>query len=161
MKIRQAQASDLKSLSEIYVKVYTYFDIGEYWTSKTAYNMLKYFYEKQPDLCLVAETKNKLIGGFFAGIKPWVDGNHLFDGELFVDPFYQKKGIGKQLSLELYVLAIKNHNVKSFDLLTFKDRDFPLSWYKKQGFTEMTQWTIIYGNPKKVLSTLKKMKVIK
>jgi len=84
------QKKDLEKLSEIYSLVYEKFDIGEKWTSKTAKKLLEYWFDKQSDLAFVAEENNKIVGAFIAGIKPWLDGNHLSDGEIFVHPNYQK-----------------------------------------------------------------------
>jgi len=60
------------------------------------------------------------MGGFVAGIKPWWDGNHLVDGEIFIHPKFQKKGFGKLLSKYMYETAIKKYNVVSFNTITFK-----------------------------------------
>ncbi|HIH31630.1 TPA: GNAT family N-acetyltransferase [Candidatus Woesearchaeota archaeon] len=156
LNIRLIKKSDLKTLARIYTKVYTYSDVGEKWIDTTSYNLLVYWYKRQPDLCLVAESSGKPIGAFVAGIKPWHDGNHLVDGEIFVDPDYQKKGIGRLLSIEMYKRALKKYNAICFDATTFKDKKFPLSWYKSQGFAEVKNWTIITGDLRKVLKGLRR-----
>ncbi len=153
-KMRLMHAKDISELSKIYVRVYTDFDVGECWDIESAKKLMKYWYQRQPDLCLVAELDNKLVGCFMAGIKPWWDGNHLVDGELFVDPTYQKHGIGTQLSVAIYKAALKKYNVISFDATTFKRTKFPLSWYKSQGYEVNKEWVLISGEVKKALKTL-------
>src|SRR3989344_2446360 len=97
LKIRRIQRKDLTKLAEVYNFVYKKFNIGERWTKKSAYKLLEYWLKRQPDLCFLAEYNNIIVGGFVVGIKPWWDGNHLVDGEIFVHPHYQKKGIGSAL----------------------------------------------------------------
>ncbi|MBI4176413.1 MAG: hypothetical protein HY518_04355 [Candidatus Aenigmarchaeota archaeon] len=46
------------------------------------------------DLQIVAEYNGKPVGAFVAGIKPWWDGNHLADGEIFVHPDCAEQELG-------------------------------------------------------------------
>jgi len=156
IKIRQMRKEDLQQLAEIYSVVYQKFDVGERWTVKTAKKLLSHWFDKQPDLAFVAEYESKVIGAFVAGIKPWWDGNHISDGEIFVHPDYQKQGIATKLSIALYEKALEKYKVISFDTYTFKKTEFPLSWYLSQGFIQNEDWTMIFGNVKSILSKLKK-----
>lgn len=94
-EIRLMKKEDLKKLAIIYARTYHVFDVGERWTAKSAITLMSYWMKRQPDLFFIAKYDGKIAGAFVAGIKPWWDGNHLVDGELFVDPDFQKKGIGK------------------------------------------------------------------
>ena len=154
INIRLAKKEDLQELASLYCKVFTVFDVGERWTEKTAYNLLLYWFNKQPDLFFLAEEKKKIIGAFVAGVKPWCDGNHLFDGEIIIDPDHQKKGIGSKISKVVYRTAIEKYNAKCFEANTFKHHKHPLSWYKKQGFKEVEDLTIIEGNLRDILHNL-------
>lgn len=154
IRIRLSTKEDLKELAGLYSKVYTAFDVGEKWDVESAYNLLSYWIKRQPDLCFLAEVKGKIIGGFVAGIKPWWNGNHLVDGEIFVDPDFQKKGIGTLLSKVMYKTAIEKYNAIYFNAVTFKQTQHPLGWYKKQGFKEVEAWTIISGKLKEILAYL-------
>jgi len=156
IKVRQMQKQDLQQLSEIYTIVYQKFDVGERWTPESSKELLSYWFDKQPDLALVAEFDEKIVGAFVAGVKPWWDGNHLVDGEIFVHPDYQKKGIGTELSKAIYKIALEKYKVVRFDTYTFKKTNFPLSWYKSQGFTENKEWAMIEGDVKSILSNLEK-----
>lgn len=113
--IRPMKKSDLKKLAEIYVTVYDAVDIGEHWSPKAAEELLAYWLKKQPDLAFVAQSKGELVGAFVAGVKPWWDGFHLTDGEIFVRPDFQKKGVGTKLSIALYAKALEKYNAVSFD----------------------------------------------
>lgn len=155
-KIRQMQKKDLKKLSEIYAEVYATFNVGERWTESAAKKLLAHWLEKQPDLALVAECNGKIAGAFVAGVKPWWDGNHLSDGEIFVRPKFQSKGIGKELSKALYAKALKKYKVVCWDAYTFKKTKFPLCWYESQGFKVNKDWVMIFGSVKKALSNLRR-----
>ena len=154
LKIRQIKKEDLNKLAEIYSKVYGVFDVGEHWTKKSSYNLLGYWVKRNPNLSFLAELKGLIVGAFVADIKPWWDGNHLVDGEIFVDPDYQKQGIGSELSKSMYNLAIKKYKVVRFDTYTFKKTEFPLKWYKSQGFQEINEWAMISADIKEVLKKL-------
>lgn len=155
INIRQMQKCDLQQVAEVYALVYQKFDIGERWTVETSKKLLSYWFDKQPDLAFVAECESKVIGAFVAGIKPWWDGNHISDGEIFVQPDYQKNGIGTKLSIALYKKALEKYDVVSYDFFTFKKTKFPLSWYLSQGFVRNEDWTLISGDIKSILSNLK------
>jgi len=145
---------DIQILSEIYTLVYEKFDVGERWTPKTAEKLISYWFKLQPDMSFVAECDGKIVGAFLAGIRPWWDGNHLVDGELFVSPDFQKLGIGTELSKKMYKIALEKYDVVSFDTFTF-NTSFPLNWYKKQGFKENKDWVCIEADLKEVLNNLK------
>lgn len=144
---------DISTLAKIYVLAFR--GVGEKWTRKSASVLLKYWLRKQPDLSLVAEYNGKLAGAFVAGVKPWWNGNHLFDGEIFVHPKYQKIGIGTELMKVMFKKAIKKYNIGKWYTFTFKN-DFPLKWYKSLGFRETDRWIIIAGDARKTLKKLKK-----
>ena len=154
MKIRSMKKSDLNVLSKIYVEVYRVFDVGEKWTQKSAYNLLNFWFNRQPDLCFVAEYKNKIVGAFVTYIKPWSDGNHLIAEEIFVDPLYQKHGIGTELTKKIFQKAIIDYNAKIVEGITFSKFKHPLSWYKSLGFKEVKEWVVISGDIKKALKIL-------
>lgn len=154
MTVRPMKQDDLKELAQIYVEVYEDFDVGEKWDQESAQKLLKHFFDKQPDMCFVAEKGNQLLGGFLAGVKPWWDGNHLVDAELFVHPKHQKSGVGSQLSKHAYQEAKDKYQATYLDFVTFSGFDFPLSWYKKQGFEVINGWTLISGELQEVLQNL-------
>ena len=156
LNIRPVELKDLEALSEIYCKVYEAFNVGERWDQASAYKLLRHWFERQPDLCFLAELDGKIVGAFVAAIKPWWDGNRLVDGEIFVDSDYQKRGVGTELSKKMYRSAIEKYNAKCFDTYTFSGSEHPLSWYKKQGFIENNDWTNISGNLKEILKNLEK-----
>jgi GNAT superfamily N-acetyltransferase len=145
---------DLRKLSEVYAAVYREFDVGEKWTAKKAYTLLEYWFQRQPDLAFVAESEGKIVGGFVAGIKPWWDGNHLVDGEIFVHPEFQRKGIGSLLSMAMFRKAMKKYNAKVWDTYTFRGK-YPLKWYRSLGFREIGEWTMISGDLKEAAKKLK------
>jgi GNAT superfamily N-acetyltransferase len=148
------QESDFSTLGKIYVDVYEHFDVGERWDVESAVSLIRYWYERQPDLAFVAEIDSIIVGAFIAGVKPWWDGNHLVDGELFVSPAHQSSGVGTQLSITLYETALEKYKVVSFDTYTFKNTEFPLKWYESQGFEVNSEWVLIAGDVKQAVRYL-------
>ncbi len=155
LKIRCMTERDLDRLAEVYTEVYNVFDVGEEWTKKSSRDLLDYWLKRQPDLCFLAEYDREAVGAFVAGIKPWWDGNHLVDGEIFVHPNHQGKGIGRVLSRHMYETAIEGYDAVTCDLDTFRGTGFPLSWYKSLGFEEVDELVIISADLERVLGNLK------
>jgi predicted N-acetyltransferase YhbS len=117
--IRLMKKKDIEEISILYANVYDSVDIGEKRTKETASNLMNYRLSRQPDLCFIATIDEKIVGGFIAGIKPWWDGNHLVDGEVFVDYAYHKQKIGSKLSKVIYQTALDKYSITSIDLVTF------------------------------------------
>lgn len=67
---------------------------------------MRFWFEGQPDLFLVAVHEDQIVGGAVAGIIPWWDGCHLSNAELFVHPDFQKRRIAKRLLKELLTKAV-------------------------------------------------------
>ncbi|MDO8627494.1 MAG: GNAT family N-acetyltransferase [Candidatus Diapherotrites archaeon] len=155
IKIRLMKKTDLSALAKMYAKVYTIVNMGENWTTGSAKKLLEYWLKKQPDLSFVAEFDGKIVGAFTSGIKPWWDGNHLFDGEIFVDNNYQGKGIGTKLIKVLFETAVKKYNATVFEAATYTKTEFPLDWYKSMGINISTGLVLISGKIKDVIKKLK------
>lgn len=153
ISIRLAKEEDLEKLAAIYEEVFRVFDVGEEWTKEAAYKLLKYYFDRYPDLAFVAEYDGKVVGAFFADVRPWWDGDHLVDGEIFVHPDYQKRGVGTELMKIMFKTAIDKYGVVGWDAITFKG-EYPLEWYKKLGFEESKSWIVFGGDVRKVLKKL-------
>lgn len=155
VKFRLANHEDLKLLSGIYVIAYNSLKIGENWDNESAYKLIEYLFEDQPDLFFVGEVDGKVVGGIVATVRPWWDGNHLIEGELFIHPDYQKKKIGVRLVKKLFTVAKEKYQAVAWDTYTHKVYENPLAWYKNLGFEEIDNWTMITGNIDEVLKKIK------
>ncbi len=153
--IRPVKQEDLPILAELFVKTYDHFDVGEKWNVQSALDLLQYWFNRQNDLAFLSESEGVISGAFFASVKPWWDGMHLVDGEIFVDPDLQKKGIGSKLSVVMFEQAIEKYAAKVWDTYTFRNSEHPLSWYKKMGFKEIDEWVMISGDIDEALKVLK------
>ncbi len=155
-KIRQMKKADLTEVALLYKDVYDKVDIGENWDESSAYELMSYWFTKQPDMCFVATVDDVIVGGFVAGIKPWWDGNHLVDGELFVDFNYQRQKIGNHLLQACIDKALEKYKITNLDAVTFSKNGFPLSLYKKMGFKIERSLILINADPETVLKNLRK-----
>ncbi len=151
--IRPLKKEELPVVASVYTQSFNQAGIGEEWTQKKAEEFMGWWFKHQHDLFFVAVYKEKLVGGVVAGIKPWWDGQHLVDLELFVHPDFQKQGIGKELVKIILREAIRKYEIVEFECLADKTHEFPLGWYKKTGMEE-TSLTHISGKPKKILENL-------
>ncbi|MEX0616271.1 MAG: GNAT family N-acetyltransferase [Candidatus Woykebacteria bacterium] len=152
---RLAKEEDLKTLAQVYIEAYNSIDIGETWDVSSALELMKYMFEDQSDLFFVLEVDGKAVGAIVASVRPWWDGNHLIEGELFIHPSYQHLGLGKKLIKQLFTEAQEKYGVVTWDTYTHRVHEHPLKWYQKLGFEEIENWVMITGDVKKVLENLK------
>ena len=154
ISFKEMRDDDILECASLYADVYAQMDVHENWSIKSSEQLITFFYKTQPDMCFVAKDGDTIVALFISQIKPWWDGNHLVDGEICVNPKYQKEGIATRLSLKVYKAAIERYNIVQIDLVTF-NREFPLSWYKKQGFEIEKNTVRIFADSKVVLKNLK------
>jgi GNAT superfamily N-acetyltransferase len=81
-------------------------------------------------------------------------GWNLTDGELFVSPNHQGKGIGTKLIEHMFSVAQEKHKAISWDTFTHRVYEHPLKWYKSLGFEEISHWVMITGDIKKILENI-------
>lgn len=159
MKIRKWRASDEKRLASIYARAFNGADVGEQWSPNTALKVLRYLASHAPNVALVAEEGGKILGAIIVGIRPCWDGHHLNEGELFVNPDAQRRGVGQSLVKRVLQIAQKRH-ITSWNFITFRGTDFPKSWYIRLGATEDQRLIILNLDIKKALDNLRSRREI-
>jgi GNAT superfamily N-acetyltransferase len=151
LSIRKAKKQDLSKLAEIYIRAYDRAQFGEIWKKKAAVALLIFYFNQKKFLGLTAVLDGKVVGGLFSFIKPWHDGNHLGEGELFVDPDYQGKKIGTELMFKMMLLA-KSKKCVVHELIAYAG---VTRWYRKLGMKD-TGLTHMDG---KIDVIIKKLKI--
>lgn len=152
--IRGVGPLDLPALADIYVKVYRAFDVGETWTQKSALQMLKNLEEGAHPVSVLAEVDGKIVGGAFADVKSW-EGKRVMEAkEIFVDPEYQKRGIGTELAKERLHRAEVWHGVSEAELVTFADKGHARSWHEKMGYKPTEGLQMMHGKVKDIKEKL-------
>ncbi|MBO5033577.1 MAG: GNAT family N-acetyltransferase [Lachnospiraceae bacterium] len=142
-------------LADLYVKIYKETNPKEKWNNLSAKRFILYFYNLCPDLFFVAKLNGKIIAGVWGPVKPWWDGNKVYDLEIFVDNEYQGKGVSKLILFHYLEIAIKKYNVNSIEAITFNDREFPLSYYKKIALDKDQQLVLLEGKAQEIILKLK------
>ncbi|MBI2640326.1 MAG: GNAT family N-acetyltransferase [Candidatus Sungbacteria bacterium] len=132
LKIRKAKKLDIDQLARIYRRAYGRSRDGEDWSIKRAKALLDFYFGQKTFLGLTALVEGKIVGAFFSFIKPWHDGDHLGEGELFVDPDYQNRKIGTKLFLDMNKIAAKRR-CTIHELIVYGR---VARWYKKLGIKE-------------------------
>lgn len=97
----------------------------------------------------------KIIGAVWGQVKPWWNGNKLYDIEIFIKKAFQNKGYSKLLFIKLFEESIRYYSVKDVEAITFNDRPFPLSYYERIQLEKDSQLTLLSGNAKNILYNLK------
>ena len=146
---------DMAVIASYYADYYANSVLDERWTKEKAIELFQYFYNQNKDLFFVAYDDDKPVGVIMSVLKPWWDGNHLEDGEVFVLPSYQRKGIAKSLFKALFKHAIEKYNATTLEAHTYEDENgFPYNWYKRIGFETIDNWKIISGNIKEIIKKM-------
>ena len=148
--------NDLEIIAELYADFYANSVLGEKWTKESALKLFKYFYGINKELIFVAYRNNEPVGIITSILKPWYDGNHLVDGELFVAPKYRNGIITKMLVTALLGYAVVKCNATVIEGATYEDeKGFPYSLYKRLGFETLNnQLKFVSGDIKAVLKKI-------
>lgn len=105
----------------------------------------------------MAEVDGKVVGAVMSIVKPWHDGNHLIETEIFVANDYQRKGIASRLFHEHFKLAMEKYDAKIMEANTYQEENgYPLKWYKKLGYKVIDELYVINGDIKKAYEHLDK-----
>lgn len=95
--IRTITLEDLEDCAHLYVKVFSEWPYEESWRITQAHQYLRRFWKFDPEHCLLALDKNKVIGAMFGYCYPWQDRINYYMQELFVDPDQRRSGHGRRL----------------------------------------------------------------
>jgi N-acetylglutamate synthase-like GNAT family acetyltransferase len=153
--IRHARETDVKALANLYRAFYNDIEeLGERWTSESARKLISHFYKCQPDLFYVAEKDDLIIGAAVAVVRPWWDGNHLVNEEVFINPDYMEQGIEHKLLRVLLLQARDTYKVVAWDAIIPTVKQHPLAEYKKIGFSKVPEWSSVTGDTHKMLALL-------
>jgi ribosomal protein S18 acetylase RimI-like enzyme len=151
--IRSATKNDLPQLGELFSKVYTDKEFDKF-TPPAAVEYLEWLINRCPELAFVAEVDKRIIGGYLAAIKPWFDGPHVVDGEIFVDERYRQYGIGLKLTKTLLQQAKETFGAVVIEATVFnygEDGQRALDWHKSNGREIVPEIVFISGSIDEVL----------
>lgn len=155
LNIRGMERDDLPQLGKIYADVYTQMNVEETWTPTTATQMLENIDDKNPALSIVAEVEGELVGAIFGDVKQWQGKTVLEGREIFVDPAFQKKGIGAELMRELFKKAKVFYRATEIEGVTFANVGHAKEWYKELGYKDVNGLKIISGELDEISANLK------
>ena len=148
MKIRSAKSTDVPRMAAAYVAAFKDVDPSERWTQESAAELVRFLLRSQPDLSFVAELNGEIVGGISGMAKPWWDGCHLVQTEIFLAPKGQRHGVGSALFHHFLSVARSKYKASHMESITFKGLDFPSSWYVQLGFTDKDDWKVVFGEVK-------------
>lgn len=142
-------------IAQEYAQYYTNSILQEKWTKESALELFHYFYKSYNDLIFVAYDDHYPVGIIASALKPWWDGFHLEDGEIFVSDKYRGMGIAKALFKTLFEYAYEKYNATIFEAHTYEGENrYPYCWYEKLGCHKEKELFIINGNIKEMMEKL-------
>lgn len=153
LTIGPTSAASIDALADIYTRSLDG-NPDEHWTKDASRALLTDWLRRQPELFFDARLDGRIVGGFVVGVRPWWDGNHLVDGELFVDPEFQNQGVARSLVRQVLLTAQDLYAPILWETYTFNEDAFPLTWYRRIGFSEINEWVMIRANVATVLAKL-------
>jgi len=144
--IRPVTSEDIQPLAKLYMDIYLQTNNVEKWTVESTNKFISYFYEQCEKLFFVAEHNRKIIGGVWGQVKPWWNGNKVYNLEIFVDSEYRKQGISKHLFRRFFEQATCQYDAITVEATTFNDRSFPQNYYERIGLKKSIQLVLLEGN---------------
>jgi GNAT superfamily N-acetyltransferase len=152
--IKPVEQCDIESIANLYIEVYAIANPVEKWNTESARAFVEHFFTLSPDLFFIGKDNDVVIAGAWGVIKPWWNGNKLYDIELFIKPDYQGHGYSRLLFKRLFETAIAKYKAIFAEAITFNDRIFPINYYERIGFDKSKQLTLIEGNVADILDKL-------
>lgn len=153
---KEVEEKDLSILASLYSVIYLNIRMGESWNYDTALSYMNYFYHYQPDLFICAYDDDIPIAAVMSTLKPYYDGLHLTETELFVSEDYRDQNIGKKLLEMHFELAIAKYDASRIDAITYiNNTDSPLDWYKKIGLRIADNLVVLHGDLENCLEKIK------
>lgn len=156
LTFKEVEEKDLSILASLYSIIYLNTRISESWNYDTALSYMNYFYHYQPDLFICAYDDNIPIAAIMSTLKPYYDGLHLTETELFVSEDYRNQNIEKKLLEMHFELAIAKYDASYIDVITYINNfDNPLDWYKKIGLNPVSNLVVLHGDLENCLEKIK------
>lgn len=153
--IRQCEHRDILQLSLLYMDIYNETNPVEKWNFISSQKLISFYFETCKELFFVSESNGDIIGGVCGQIKPWWNGNKIYNPEIFIKKEFRRRGLFKKLFAHFLKNAIIIYDVVSIEAITFGDRDFPIGYYDKIGLKKDKQLTLLDGKPIEILRILK------
>lgn len=146
--IKHASAENIEQCALIMLTEYNNNILKEDWTLDCALKLCEFYYKLQPDLFLIAQKEEEVIGFSFSFIKPWAGGNCMMLDEICVKKEYRRCGIAKNLLQNAISTAVDKYSAVLVKAETYGlSYEMPFSWYNRIGFSKELKTFIIEGNP--------------
>ncbi len=139
MEIQLFEDKYLEEMAKLFADVYSEENSNiRKWNIDTAKKNLEINLKNGPDFSFIALADSKCLGGLFAKVVPYYNGDMLFIDTIQVYPEYRNQGVAKEL-LKYAISKAREQNITIIHLLADAREGFPRSWYEKMGF-ELSGW---------------------
>jgi GNAT superfamily N-acetyltransferase len=134
-QIRFVNSSDLDALVNIYISAYKGAPWNESWRRKQASSRVNDLIAASNAICIVFSDDTITKGCLVFNVSPWHTGNQIEIREMFIDPRFQRQGIGRALLKHVEKITI---DMDIFEIILYtmnRSDDHKLSdFFEKQGY---------------------------
>lgn len=149
---KEINEKDFNILANIYGAISLDTRPNENWTYETSLSYIQYFYSHQPDLFICAYDDDIPIGAVMSTLKPYYDGMHLIQTEVFVSSDYEEQNIKEKL-LEMHLkLASTKYHVSHINAITDNSS---LDWFNKIGLEPNSNLIVLQGSLENCLQKIR------
>lgn len=129
--IRKVTASDYGAIAKLLIKAFKNSPWNEEWDYQQALQRVRQLDDGKYTRCYVYLIDNKIVGVMCGKIVTYVKDIELMIEDFYVDPEYQRMGIGHKM---MDLLEKELDEVDNFTLLTGKNY-YSVDFYQKNGFS--------------------------
>ena len=130
--IRRINQNDIPEVSHIFTRAYSGEDWQEQWSYETAKERIQELLSLPHGIGFVYVFNGVITGCMICEVVTWCTGKQLEIKELFVDPTYQKNGIGKSF-MDYINGFVSEHGITNVFLWTNNSRSL-INFYTRTGY---------------------------
>lgn len=128
--IRKVNCNDYDEIARVMMKAFKNPPWNETWDYHLAYQRIEQLDDGNYTRCYVLKQDDRIVGVLCGRLVTYVDTLELMIEDFYVDPDYQRQGIGSKL---MNAVAEELKEVDYFTLLTGRDF-YSVDFYQKNGF---------------------------
>lgn len=138
--LKKVEHEDYNTIAKLMIRAFKNPPWNEDWDYDRAYQRIKQLDDGKYTRCYVYLLDHKIVGVICGKIVTYVNGTDLMIEDFYIDPDYQRMGIGKKM-MALAELELKD--IDNFTLITGKGF-YSVDFYQNNGFSIKDELIFMY-----------------